>query len=182
MLREKQLIRFLVLSVGLYMLWFMLYEFWLKENGHLDDLITRNITFIMCKLLQWTGYDVRYTTAHKLGETFIFNNPNPFPFLRVGASCNGLELFVLFTIFISCYPGPIRHKVIYILLGNLAIHVLNIFRNYILALLSLHKSPYFDLFHRYIFIFVVYGFIFILWMLWANKYGKITKQDGTEAH
>ncbi|MEI6508503.1 MAG: exosortase family protein XrtF [Bacteroidota bacterium] len=180
MFKEKQLIKFLLFSVGLYLVWFVLYEFWLKNDGHLDQLITENITIIISWMLKLTGYDVHYTQAHKLGETFIFLNPNIFPFLRVGASCNGLELFILFTIFIICYPGNAKVKLVYIIIGNIIIHLLNIFRNYILALMVLHQSTYFDLFHRYVFIFFVYGSIFILWMIWTNKYSKLyvnRKQD-----
>jgi len=174
MFKEKQLIRFLYTSIGLYILWFGLYEFWLKPDGHIDQIITENISMIMRKMLVWTGYDVHYTQARKLGETYIYLSNAPFPFVRVGASCNGLELLILFTIFIIAYPGKKKHKAIFIFLGLLGIHILNIFRNYWLALFVLHQEmDMFDLFHRYIFIFMVYGAIFLLWMLWVNKFSKL---------
>lgn len=181
MLKEKPLIKFLLLSVGLYVTWFGLYEFILKPDGHLDNLITNNISWFMNIALRLTGYDVQYTPGFKLGETLFLLNPNPHPFLRVGASCNGLELLVLFSIFIICYPGSSKHKVWFIVGGNLIIHFLNIFRNYVLAIMSIHKSEYFDLFHRFVFIFMVYGAVFLLWMLWANKFSKLNRKDEGEA-
>jgi len=177
MFKEKKLIQFLLLSIGLYFLWFGLYEFYLKNEGHLDQVITENITIVMTFFLKLTGFDVHYMNSYKLGETYVFLGQNKYPFLRVGASCNGLELLVLFTIFIICYPGSSKYKIPYIIVGNICIHILNIFRNYVLAILSIHKSEYFDLFHRYIFIFMVYGFVFWLWIFWSNKFSKLKKQD-----
>ncbi len=173
MLKEKQLIRFLLLSIGIYAIWFLLFEFIIKPNGKLDHMITLNITQAICTLLNLSGYDTIYTIARKLGETYIYLNHQSIPVIRVGASCNGLELLALFTIFIVCYPGNWRYKIPFILIGNLSIHLLNIFRNYILTLMAIHKSQYFELFHRYVFVFVVYGFIFLLWMLWADKYSHL---------
>jgi exosortase family protein XrtF len=180
MLKEKQLIRFIVLAVGLYGIWFGLYEFILKPDGHLDQIITENISIVMSKMLQWTGYDVHFTLARRLGETYMYLTPEPLPFLRVGASCNGLELLILFSIFIISYPGNQKHKFIFILLGLLGIHILNILRNYWLALFVLHKSELFDLFHRYVFIFMVYGAIFLLWMLWVNKFSQRNQTKESE--
>ncbi len=181
MLKEKQLIRFLITAVGLYVLWFGLYEFWLKPDGHIDQLITENISIVISKLLQWTGYDVHFTSARKLGETYMYNSNDPFPFIRVGASCNGLELLILFTIFIISYPGNSKHKLLFIGLGLIGIHILNILRNYWLALFVLHNEmELFDLFHRYVFIFMVYGAIFLLWMLWVNKFSILTQKKESE--
>ena len=181
MLKEKQLIRFLFIAVGLYILWFVLYEFVLKPDGHIDQIITENISVVMSKMLQITGYDVHFTQARKLGETYMFLAGDPLPFVRVGASCNGLELLVLFTIFIVSYPGIIKYKFLFIIAGLIGIHILNIFRNYWLALFVLHKEmDLFDLFHRYIFIFMVYGFIFLLWMLWVNKFSQLNQPKKSE--
>lgn len=170
MLKEKQLVRFLALAAILYGLWFTLYEFLLKPNGTLDHLLTGNITIAICRLLDLVGYNTSYTIARKLGETYIYLDHNPIPVIRVGASCNGLELLVLFSIFVICYPGKWKVKIPFLLAGNVAIHLLNILRNFFLSLMSIHRYAYFEFFHRYVFVFMVYGSIFLLWMLWANKY------------
>lgn len=166
---NKKLLKFLFFTFALYGVWLLLYELVLKSPGYLDQLITENITYCICLLLDLTGYEVHYSIANKLGETFIYLNNSTFPLIRVGASCNGLELLVLFTIFIVCYEGRWLNKLWFISLGLLTIHLLNIMRNYILTLMEIHKSPYFEFFHRYVFIFVVYGAIFLLWMWWAGR-------------
>jgi exosortase family protein XrtF len=159
--------------------WFVLYEFFLKPDGRFDHIITVHITEGICSLLSLSGYDPYYSIALKLGETYIYLNGSPVPVIRVGASCNGLELLALFTIFVLCYPGNWKVKIPYLLAGITIIHLLNIVRNYILTLMAIHKSPWYDLFHRYILLFAVYGTIFFLWILWANKYSHLTFKRAT---
>lgn len=169
---NKKLVKFLLLSFLLYGVWLLAYEFLLKPNGLLDHLITENISYFICLGLDLCGFTPHFSIAEKVGETFIFLNTSTFPLIRVGASCNGLELLVLFSIFIICYPGNFKSKLWFIPAGCLIIHAVNVIRNFILTLMAEAKSPYFELFHRYIFIFLVYGIIFLLWMWWAGKQSK----------
>ncbi len=177
---NKKLIRFLILSFILYGVWLLAYELFFKPNGQLDHLITENISYFICLGLDLRGFTPHFSIAEKIGETFIFLNTSTFPLIRVGASCNGLELLVLFSIFIICYPGRFKSKVWFIPAGCLIIHAVNIMRNFILTLMAEAKSPYFELFHRYIFIFLVYGIIFLLWMWWAGKQSKLQVVNESE--
>jgi exosortase family protein XrtF len=170
---NKKLVKFLLHSFLLYGVWLLSYEFLLKSNGQPDHIITENISYFICLGLDYLGFYPHFSIAEKLGETFIFLNTSTFPLIRVGASCNGLELLILFSIFIICYPSNFKSKLWFIPIGCVLIHVVNIMRNFILTLMAEAKSPYFDLFHRYIFIFLVYGIIFMLWMWWAAKQSKL---------
>lgn len=165
---NKKLVKFLLYTGLLYGAWLLAYEFWLKPWGQLDKVITENITYFLCVGLEWFGYKPHYNIAKNISETYIYLENQTVPIIRVGASCNGLELLVLFVIFIICYPST-KTKWWFIILGLGVIHVVNIVRNFILTLMAMHRSPYFDLFHRYIFIFLVYGVIFTLWLWWTNN-------------
>jgi exosortase family protein XrtF len=169
---KNPVFKFLTLTILLYFAWLLLFELIIKPWGHLDHVLSENISFFICNGLDLIGYQPHFSIAENLGETYIFLSSSTYPVIRVGASCNGLELLILFTIFICCYPGKWSHKVVFITAGLLVIHTLNIVRNIILTLMAIHHSPWFDLFHRYIFIFVVYGAIFLLWMWWANYQRK----------
>lgn len=170
---HNNLLKFLLLSAALYGSWLLCYEFLLKPWGQLDHIITENITYFICLGLDWLGYTPHYNIAKNISETYIYLGNIYTPVIRVGASCNGLELLVLFVIFIICYPST-RSKIPFILFGLLLIHIVNIARNFILTLMTIHQSPYFDLFHRYIFIFLVYGVIFTLWLWWTNNQNHAT--------
>lgn len=170
---NKRFITFIFTTVGLYLVWFVLYEFYLKPNGRLDHLITENISIVTCNLLNLSDYNAYYTIGKHLGETYVFFGDNIEPTVRIGSSCNGLEMLILFAIFIICYPGNPWLKTIFTAGGLLIIHSLNIFRNYILALLAFNESPSFELFHRYVFIFLLYGAVFTLWVIWAKILSKL---------
>lgn len=161
---NKKLFKFLVMAILTYGCWLLVYEFVLKKFGQPDHLVTENITYFICAILDKLGYNPHYNIAHKLGETYIFLAESTKPLIRVGASCNGLELIALYVIFIVCYPAKTRNKIAYIFIGVLFIHLLNIARNLLLTLMVIHQSVYFELFHRYIFIFMVYGAIFGMWL------------------
>jgi exosortase/archaeosortase family protein len=168
--------KFLLLTFSLYGVWLVLFEMLIKPWGMLDKIITENISYFICLGLDILGHHAHFNIAHHIGETFIYIKPDTHPLIRVGASCNGLELLVLFTIFIICYPGKLTHKLWFIPIGLFLIHLSNIIRNLILTLMVLNQSSWFDLFHRYVFIFLIYGFIFYLWMKWANFQRQIAHE------
>jgi exosortase family protein XrtF len=171
---KNPVIRFIVYAVSLYLIWFGLYEFILKPNGKLDHLLTENISIVTCYLLNLSDYNSYYTIGNKLGETYIFFEDQILPTVRIGASCNGLEMLMIFCIFVICYPGRVLNKILFLFAGVFIIHTLNIIRNYFLTILTITQSPYFELFHRYIFILLIYGVIFLLWMLWARVVSKLS--------
>lgn len=165
---KQPIVKFLVLFSFLLGVFFMGYELYIKPNGALDHYLTEVVTLGIIKLLNLTHYEASYTIGKQLGSTYIFISPQLIPVVKVGASCNGLELLMLFTIFITAYPGKWEYKIPFILVGNLLIHSLNILRNYVLTLLAYYNSPYYDFFHRYVFIFFIYGSVFLLWLYWTN--------------
>lgn len=170
--KDKPLLYFLLKIGILYGIWYLLYELWIKPAGSFDHIITEYITQSMVFMLNHTGYISHYTIAQKLGETYLFIEPQLLPVVRVGASCNGLEPLVLFGVFIMAYPGKMWLKWIYIPSGLILIHGINILRNYILTLMAYYHNPNYDLFHRYVFVIVVYLIIFGFWVLWTNYFSK----------
>jgi len=169
---NNKLVKFLLLTGSFYITWLISYEFIIKPWGFLDQVITENITYFICVGLENLNLHPHYNLAKNISETYIYLGNNPIPIIRVGASCNGLELLVLFSIFILCYPSKSKGKPAFIIIGLLLIHLVNMLRNFILTLMTITDSKYFDVFHRYIFIFMVYGVIFALWLWWANKQRK----------
>ena len=173
MFNQHKLLRFLLLITSLYAVWFITYEFVLKPNGILDKHLTNWTCYGVTFCLNLFGYDSYYILSKKLGNAYLFIQPSSAPIVRVGASCNGQELFALFFFFIMAYPGKWKLKIPFMTVGFILVYLANIFRTYCLVVLAYHKSPLYDLFHRYIFIFFIYGLVFLMWMLWANKYSKI---------
>ncbi|TGE27295.1 exosortase X [Hymenobacter metallicola] len=156
--------RFLLLAVGFYVLWFFGYEQWLAVDGRLDAALSANITAASAGGLRLLGYD---SAVHGLDPYLLLLNSQPV--VHVGNPCNGLVLYALFTAFVLAFPGPWRRKLWFIPLGIVVIYLINIVRVGALALNHLYSHQTVDFNHHYTFTFVVYGFIFLLWMLWARR-------------
>ncbi|QNH62726.1 exosortase X [Hymenobacter sediminicola] len=160
----RSLRRFLLLAVGLYLVWFFGYEQWLRQDNRLDTFLSINIAKVSTAALQLFGFPA----------SLAANNPQLLLIEQkmavfVGNPCNGLVLYVLFAGFVLAYPGPVRRKLWFIPAGILAIYLLNVVRVAALALNHYYAHQSVDFNHHYTFTFVVYGCIFLLWMLWARR-------------
>ena len=94
------------------------------------------------------------------------------PGLWIGDKCNGVELFALFCVFIIAYPGKWNRKIIYLIVGILSVHLINILRVVGLAIVQHHFQDWTEFNHTYIFNTLVYAYIFLLWMIWATKFSS----------
>ena len=163
----KPLIRFFVYAFLIYIGWYFLYGLWLEPNGKLDSLTIDNTIFFSERILNLLGYDVHIDQRNIYIPMFGG--------AWVGNACNGIPLFVLFTGFVLAFPGPVSKKLLFIPMGILSIHILNIFRVVGLILIQGYAPGELDFNHTYTFTIIVYGYIFVLWMVWVNYFSKIRK-------
>ncbi|MBK7666239.1 MAG: archaeosortase/exosortase family protein [Sphingobacteriaceae bacterium] len=166
-LKQNRFLKFLVTSSLIYIGLYLFYEFIIKRYTGIDRAFIRLIINSSDVVLQGFGYD----TFKRLGDTdYPGIGIDGSTGVWVGASCNALTLFFLFAVFVFAYPGHQKNKIWFIPIGIITIHILNIFRVVALALLSLYKPEYLEFNHTYTFTFIVYCYIFLLWMIWVNKY------------
>jgi exosortase family protein XrtF len=98
------------------------------------------------------------------------------PAVIVGDPCNGLVLYALFAGFVLAFPGGTwRRKLPFIAGGIVLIYLLNILRVGALALNHLYSYGTVDFNHHYTFSFIVYGCIFLLWILWVRRYAAVPR-------
>ncbi|MFN8154235.1 MAG: exosortase family protein XrtF [Bacteroidia bacterium] len=170
---QRAIAGFLLKAVVVYILWFVSYDFFVAPDGRLDEWLNAKVAEHSAGILSLLGY--QGSTAPGVAQTLIRIDNTVM--VGVGNPCNGLELFALFTGFVLCFPGPWRNKWWFILLGVAGIHFINVLRATALALIQLKTPEYLDFNHHYTFTVVVYSFIFLLWVTWANKFSKKDKQD-----
>lgn len=163
---KNNIARFLGKAALFYLIWFLVYELWLHPDQTLD-LYVINVTVYLSKLiLTGLGYEV-FTGAERLIGIDGTGG------LWIGDNCNGMVLFALFAGFIISFPGKLLNKFIYIIIGVILIELVNILRVVVLAILQTHSVFLMEFNHTYTFTIVIYGFIFLLWMLWVNKYSGV---------
>ena len=166
--------QFVVTAFLLYVIWFLFYDYYLlKESKWVHELIIFE-TKISSKLINVFSSHDRFASS---GNMIYCNGAR---LLRVGEECSGMVLFALFSGFIVCYPGPIKHKLWYVPLGICLIFLLNIIRMVALSINYKYYKSSFAFNHHVTFTYTVYAFIFILWVVWLNKFGK-KKENGQEA-
>lgn len=174
------LYRFLTKAVLLYILYYFVYELWLNQEGTLDLLVIRNLEDVSSFVLQTFGYSLISESHDVTIRTLGIDGTNG---IWIGDPCNGLTLFALFTGFVIAFPGPIKTKAWFIPVGLMAIHILNILRIIALALIIYYfpDPEVLEFNHTYTFTLIVYGFVFWLWYLWANRFSGISmKKEGDE--
>lgn len=166
-LKQNRLLKFLAVSSLVYLGLYLFFEFYIKKHTFIDQHFIALIINSSDVVLRWFGYDTFKTISDTDYQVLGIDGSDG---VWIGSSCNAITLFFLFAVFIAAYPGHQKSKLWYIPLGILLIHVLNIIRVVILALIAFYNPLYLDFNHTYTFTFIIYGFIFLLWMTWVNKY------------
>lgn len=161
---NRLLLRFLLVTGGMYLLWFFGYEQWLALDGRLDTALCANIARTSARVLQTVGFDAA-VAPHNVYLLLMSGHPA----VIVGIPCNGLVLYALFAGFVLAFPGPWQRKLWFIPAGIVLIWALNVVRVAALAINHYYAHQSVDFNHHYTFTFVVYGCIFGLWMLWAKR-------------
>lgn len=89
---------------------------------------------------------------------------------RIVEGCNALSVIILFISFVVAFTGKLKHTIGFIFFGSVLIHFLNISRIAILGYLLFHFPAYEHVLHGVIFPLFIYGVVFILWIIWVNKF------------
>jgi exosortase/archaeosortase family protein len=93
--------------------------------------------------------------------------------LGISNACNGQVLYPLFSAFILATQSHWLNKILMLLVGNGLIFFTNVGRIIGLILIKYYKPNWLDFNHKYTFMLIVYGLIFILWMVWVQKFSEI---------
>jgi exosortase family protein XrtF len=71
---------------------------------------------------------------------------------------------------VIAFTGKFKKTILFIMFGSIIIHILNIGRIVLLCVALYHFPQYEHLLHGVIFPLVIYGVVFLLWVIWVNKY------------
>lgn len=163
---NNPVLKFLLLLFGLYLGWYLLYSFWIHPYEKIDLFIIDLTIYYSKLILELLNYNVFTGVERVIGIDGTGG-------LWIGDNCNGIALFALFTWFIVAYPsGKWWQKLVYIVIGISIIQFLNILRIVLLAILDTKSRAWTEFNHTYTFTIVIYGVIFLLWIVWVNKTNK----------
>jgi len=168
---KNPLFRFFLIFIVLYTAWYVLYEQVINPNGALDSLVINASVFSTDHLLKLFGY-ITFTQHSDTIRVVGIDGTNG---VWIGDPCDGITLFTLFTAFLIAFPGPWKHKAWFIPAGIISIFFVNIIRIAALCMIILYKPQWLAFNHDYVFKTLVYGFIFLLWMIWVNRFSPFQR-------
>ncbi|MBF0694257.1 MAG: exosortase family protein XrtF [Flavobacterium sp.] len=94
---------------------------------------------------------------------------------RIIEGCNALSVMILFVSFVVAFTGKFRTTVLFMVFGCVLIHFLNISRIALLASAIYHYPQYEGFLHGVLFPLFIYGVVFLLWVIWVNKFSADAK-------
>ncbi len=160
--------KFLILFVLCLLVWFSLYELVLRPSVIYDAWVIEGIAHQAGLLLELFNYDVlvddRLYTGY-LNYVSLIGSQG----VVIGPGCDGLVVMALFSFFILCMPGSGKHKVWFIPLGIVSLHLLNVIRASVLTVIMAKNPGWLAFNHDYTFTALIYGFVFFLWVSWTKR-------------
>jgi exosortase family protein XrtF len=176
---KKGVILFLVKFFGVYFVLGGLYSFYLEKTQITQDIfecapITKVVTAHSEFVSELLGYDV-YTDQNfdELSMMFMVNESYV---VRIVEGCSSISIIILFLAFIIAFSGSFKGTFFYGIFGVTIIYIVNVLRIVFLALAIYHYPGYADVLHKLIFPLIIYGMVFILWVIWVRKFALINKK------
>jgi len=178
---------FLWKALVFFLIWELGYNVFLLPNRVIDKplcALVGNGTASLINLIQ--GRELAYCETvsvytYSEGELYlsdratVFLGPNRL--IGIADPCNGLNLFVLFIGFVVVYPSKFHLKIIYSVVGIVAIMLLNIARCAGLGLIHNAYPSMTDFAHHYAFKIITYLAIFYMWYWYVKLTNKIEAND-----
>jgi len=96
---------------------------------------------------------------------------------RIVEGCNSLSVIILFASFIIAFSAKPKITFFYILSGSVLIYIANLVRVVILVAGFYHYPWRKDILHTVIFPAIIYGMVFILWVIWVNRFANLKKKE-----
>ncbi|MCF6130943.1 exosortase family protein XrtF [Flavobacterium wongokense] len=167
----KPFLLFLGKFIASYLILTVIYQTYLNRfdaNNAEVDSFTQIVADQSATVLSW--FDSKSYTMPHLKEPSVKIIYKGKYISRIIEGCNAISVMILFISFVIAFSGKFRNTIIFIVLGCLLIHVLNIGRIALLCVALYQLPTYEHLFHGVIFPLVIYGIVFLLWVVWVNKY------------
>ena len=96
---------------------------------------------------------------------------------RLVEGYNSISIIILFISFIIAFADRSKATLFYILAGSVLIYAVNLIRIVILSIGLYHYPWRRDILHTIIFPLIIYGMVFLLWMIWVRRFARIHKKN-----
>ena len=174
--------KFLITFIPLIITWYFTYHYLYKIDDLLNfdsDLLT-GFSKILSSQSNFILSIFNFQTSIEIHGDMVVAKIIDYPYSHgvwIGEPCNGIKVFGLFAIFILSFKGDLIKKLIFIPIGILIIHFLNIIRIALLTYISAVNPYILDFNHNITFQLFIYGSMLALWYLWIIKFSKVKSRE-----
>jgi exosortase family protein XrtF len=130
------------------------------------DFVTHYVARQSSGLVSIFGYDAEII-AHETKAQMVLNINGGY-LASIIEGCNSISIIILFISFIVAFAQKFKKTFIFIFAGCLLIYIVNVIRIAILAIALYNYPNQEKILHGVIFPGIIYGMVFLLWMLWIK--------------
>lgn len=154
---------------------FAMYSYYLQATQKKDSIfqcapITEKVAIQTTSVLQFFGYNAQMQQHdQELSVKLILDDVY---LARVIEGCNSISVIILFVAFIIAFPGPLKKSLLYSLAGGILIYLVNVLRIAFLTVALAKLPEQKEMLHNLVFPSIIYGLVFMLWVLWVNYFSN----------
>lgn len=162
----------------------IIYSFW---NHNMDywpikgtvDKLFAYASALLFDQSTWTLEHIFKFDFFTKGQSIWFiNNEGTYSAVSVAPECTSLKQWMHWLFLMLLFPGPWKHKAWYIPLGLVIVELTNVVRVVGITLFLKFFPHHFELAHDYIFKVMFYVVIFLMWVIWTEKFLHPKKKKG----
>ena len=144
-------------------------------GNYYPDFITNSVAKQSSELISNFGYNAE-VLPHDT-ETSMKLYINQTYLARIVEGCNAISIIILFVAFVISFAENFKKTFLFLFAGGTLIYSVNIVRIAILAI-AIYKYPeYTDTLHGVVFPAIIYGMVFLLWMIWVRMLPKTNLEN-----
>jgi exosortase family protein XrtF len=170
LVKHKGVIQFVGLFLGTYLVLSFCYSLYLdfsKEGNYHPDFVTHLVAKQSASIISGFGYEADIVPHNLHPQMQLFINRKYLGNIIEG--CNSLSVIILFVAFIVAFAEKFKKTAVFILAGAVLIYTVNLIRIVILSIALHHYPEQEKLLHGVVFPAMIYGMVFLLWMLWVKN-------------
>ncbi|NNK40565.1 MAG: exosortase family protein XrtF [Winogradskyella sp.] len=176
--KYKLVIKFILTFLLVYATLTISYKIYLdKSDGSLyyPDYMTNLVAKQTSAILNSVGYEGQVLPHENEPSMKVIINRNYVA--RVIEGCNSVSIIILFVSFVIAFGSTFKATFLYILAGAILIYSVNLIRIVVLSIGLYHYPWRREFLHTVVFPMIIYGLVFILWMIWVNRFKKHVTVD-----
>ena len=142
-----------------------------------DENSVDSITKLVAKNTEqfFNFFDVDFWVKEVAGVPYMMLLYKTKYMARMIEGCNAISIIILFISFVVSFSGKLKPTLLFIFAGSLIVYLLNVIRIGLLCAGLYHFPEQSSLMHDILFPLFIYGAVFILWVVWVNKFSLYAK-------